>query len=288
MTNPSIEDSSIAPSTGSAGPATGTRMSADEIYHNVRRTAEEELDRPGLALFWSALAAGLIISFSFLGAAYLRDLVPEHLKAAALAAGYPLGFILVVLARNQLFTENTLEPIIPFLHQPGWPILRRLLVLWAIVLCGNLLGTLSLAGLLAYTPLVAPAFKQTLLEVAAESTSGGFGLVLYWAIFGGWLIALMAWLIASTHETIAQILLIWLTTAPIAAFGFRHSIAGSVEAFYQAMMGATTWGASIGAFVVPAVIGNIIGGVVLVALLNHGQVTAGAKTRRNEQPEVLS
>jgi formate/nitrite transporter FocA (FNT family) len=255
-------------------------MSADEIYHNVRRTAEEELDRPGLALFWSALAAGLIIGFSFIGATYLRGLAPEHLRPAAVAAGYPLGFIFVVLARNQLFTENTLEPIIPLLHRPSWALMRRLAALWAIVLCGNLIGTLIFAGLLAYTPLVASSFRQALLDVAGEGTAGGFGLVLYRGIFGGWLIALMAWLIASTRDTVAQILLIWLTTAPIAAFGFRHSIAGSAEAFYQALAGTNTWGASIAGFLVPAILGNIVGGVVLVALLNHGQVAAGAKEKQ--------
>jgi formate/nitrite transporter FocA (FNT family) len=66
-----------------------------------------------------------------------------------------------------------------------------------------------------------------------------------------------------------------LTTAPIAAFGFRHSIAGSVEAFWRAARGTATWAAMLGDFVVPAVIGNVVGGVLLVALLNHGQVNAG-------------
>jgi formate/nitrite transporter FocA (FNT family) len=114
--------------------------------------------------------------------------------------------------------------------------------------------------------------RASLHTVATTSTEGGFWLVAYKAIFGGWLVALMAWLIASTRFTGAQILLIWLTTAPIAAFGFRHSIAGAVEAFYLAAGGAATWGRMIGAFIVPAVLGNVVGGVTLVALLNHGQV----------------
>lgn len=82
----------------------------------------------------------------------------------------------------------------------------------------------------------------------------------------------MAWLVASTHSTVAQVLCIWITTAPIAAFGFHHSIAGATEAFHRAAIGNATWSAMLGGFLVPALIGNVIGGVVLVALLEHGQV----------------
>jgi formate/nitrite transporter FocA (FNT family) len=96
--------------------------------------------------------------------------------------------------------------------------------------------------------------------------------VLYAGIFAGWLIALLSWLLAATHSTGAQIALIWLCTAPIAALQFRHSIAGSVEAFYRAAGGEASWGAMLSDFVVPSVLGNAIGGVLLVALLNYGQV----------------
>jgi formate/nitrite transporter FocA (FNT family) len=111
-----------------------------------------------------------------------------------------------------------------------------------------------------------------MLKIATEVSSGGFGQVLYAGVFAGWLIALLSWLLASTHSTPAQIVLIWLCTAPISALHFRHSIAGSVEAFYRAASGGASWGSMLGQFVVPAVIGNAIGGVLLVALLNYGQV----------------
>src|SRR5690242_10878599 len=110
--------------------------------------------RPTSALFWSAIAAGLTIGFSFLGAGYLAMLVDEPYRRAAAAAGYPLGFIFVVLARNQLFTENTLEPIIPFLSRPSARTLRSLFSLWAVVLAGNLIGNLGIALVFAKTSLL--------------------------------------------------------------------------------------------------------------------------------------
>ena len=255
--------------------ASSTRLTADQIYENVRVAAEEEMDRPARALLWSAVAAGLTIGFSFLAGTYLAMLVAAPYKVAVAALGYPLGFMFVVIARNQLFTENTLEPIIPLLHHPTRETLRRLLSLWAIVFAGNMLGALAFAWMAARTPMLEIDFKRALLETAQRATSGGFAMVAYKGIFAGWLVALMAWLVASTRATGPQILMIWLTTGPIAAFGFRHSIAGAVEAFYRAWMGAAPWGDMIFQFIVPACLGNIIGGVVFVALLNHGQVAHG-------------
>ncbi|MES2357205.1 MAG: formate/nitrite transporter family protein [Gemmatimonadota bacterium] len=258
-------------------PATGTRLSAAEIHENVRVVAEEEMRRPARDLGWSALAAGLTIGFSFLAAAYLTLWVPAAYAPAAIAVGYPLGFIFVVQARNQLFTENTLEPVIPFLQRRDRRTFGRLLRLWVIVLVGNLIGAAIFATLAARTPLLDDPMQRALLDVAKYGTNGGFALVIYRAIFGGWLIALMAWLVSSTRATGTQVLYIWITTAPIAAFGFRHSIAGAVEAFYLALIGAASWSAMLGGFLVPAIIGNVIGGVVLVAMLNHGQVTSDAQ-----------
>lgn len=254
--------------------ASGTRLTAGEIYDNVRVAAEEELDRPMAALLWSALAAGLTIGFSFFAGAYLMTLVSPPFKGVAAALGYPLGFIFVVLARSQLFTENTLEPVIPFLHRPGWKILKPLLSLWGTVLLGNLLGAIIFAFIAARTPLLDAEMNTALLQLAESSTSGSFLLVVYRAIYAGWLIALMAWLIASTRATGAQVVLVFLTTAPIGALGFRHSIAGAVEAFYRCFAGSAGWGEMWGSFIAPAIVGNIIGGVLFVALLNHGQVAA--------------
>jgi formate/nitrite transporter FocA (FNT family) len=197
-----------------------TRLSARQIYDNIRVAAQEELRRPAAALFWSATAAGLTIGFSFLAGAYLMALVPAAFSGAATAAGYPLGFVFVVLARGQLFTENTLEPIIPLLHTPTLKTLRQLIALWVIVLIGNLAGAYAFAAIVALTPMLSESLHPTLLAVAKTGTDGGFWLVALRGIYAGWLIALMAWLIASTRTTGAQVLLIWLTTAPISALGF--------------------------------------------------------------------
>lgn len=252
----------------------GTRLSAVEIHNNILRPGLRELERPGAALLFSSLASGLVIGFSFVGGAYAASLVADGAKHAAASAVYPLGFILVIMARSELFTENTLVPVVPLLVSPDRATFLSLLRVWGLLLVGNLVGAALFGLTLARTPMVDPALHVELARIATAATSGSFGHILWGGIFAGWLIALLSWLLASTHATGAQITLIWLCTAPLSALGFRHSIAGSVEAFYQAASGSAGWGEMATGFVVPAVIGNAIGGVLLVALLNYGQVAS--------------
>ena len=261
----------------------GTRLTAAEIHENILRPGFEELERSTGALLWSSLASGLVIGFSFVGGAYAASLVAgEAGKRAAAAAVYPLGFIMVILSRSELFTENTLVPVIPFLEKRDRDTLVALLRVWALLLLGNMVGAVVFGWTLARTQMVEPSLHAELIRIAEHATTGGFGHVLYAGVFAGWLIALLSWLLAATHATGAQIALIWLCTAPIAALGFRHSIAGSVEAFYRAASGGAGWGEMLTAFVVPAVIGNAIGGVLLVALLNYGQVASDRDSAPSE------
>ena len=253
-------------------PETGTRLSALEIHENIRAPAVEELERPASSLFFSSLAAGMLIGFSFLAVAFVSHYLPEPFKHPIASVFYPVGFMFVIMGRSELFTENTLEPVIPLLHKKDMKTFKQMMRMWGILIVGNLLGALVFALILGKTTMVESALYEPLQSVAAKATSGGFGEVFYKAIFGGWLIALLAWLLASTADSIAQLFLIWVTTVPIAAFHFRHSIAGSVEAFYRAVTGTAGWAPMLGEFVVPALLGNAIGGVLLVALFNYAQV----------------
>ena len=255
-------------------PEEGTRLTAEQIHRNVLRPAEHEIRRPAAALLWSALAAGLVIGFSCLAAAFAAHVAPEPYKHAAASAAYPLGFIFVIMARSELFTENTLVPVIPLLERRDRETFWLVVRIWALLLVGNLAGTLIFALALATTEVLRPEYATELLRIAREATEGGFMQTAYAAVFAGWLMALLAWLLASTTSTLAQIVLIWLCTAPISALHFRHVVVGSTEAFYRATLGDASWGAMLWDFVTPAVLGNAVGGVLLVALLNHSQVEA--------------
>lgn len=278
-----------APSSGSASsvekPETGTRLSASEIHDNVMSEADEELERATASLLISSFASGLAIGFSFLAGGYATSLVAPEYGPAAAAAAYPLGFMFVIMARSELFTENTLTPVLPLLHRRDATTLVKMLRVWGLLLLGNLAGTLLFAWLMARTPAIAEQLKPFLLHMAEKATTPSFATTLYQGVFAGWLIALLTWLLASTHQTGAQLALIWLVTAPISAFEFKHSIVGSTEAFYRAWAGSAGWG-PMASFILAAVIGNAIGGVLLVAILNYGQVVTERKEKGQLQTEV--
>jgi formate/nitrite transporter FocA (FNT family) len=272
---PEQEDDSTNKSVRGSTAETGTRFSAEEIHGNVVEAAEEEMERPFAELSLSALAAGLAIGFSFLAVVLVSSRMAPENHAIAAAIAYPIGFVYVVLAAHQLFTENTLEPVLPLLEQRTGEAFRKLIRLWAIVLPANLVGAAIFALVVARTPSLDPELREPLLRVAREVTSGGAAVVFLKAIWAGWLIALMAWLLGATKDTTAQIILIWLTTGAIAALGFKHSIAGATEAFYLVWLGDVGFADVMLSFELPALIGNVIGGVVLVAMVNHGQAGAG-------------
>jgi formate/nitrite transporter FocA (FNT family) len=264
-------------------PEKGTRLTAVEIHDNILEPARKEMRRPAVSLLMSALASGLVIGFSFLASAYAASLASPGYAHAAASAAYPLGFIFVVMARSELFTENTLKPVIPFLEHRDRETLAYLLRMWVLLLIGNMVGAVIFGWTLARTSMVEAALHPELLRIAQQTTEGGFGAVLYAGVFAGWLIALLSWLLASTQYSGTQVVFVWLCTAPISALHFRHSIAGAVEAFYRVAAGDAGWGQALGGFVVPAVIGNAIGGVLLVALLNYGQVAADKDEERERE-----
>jgi formate/nitrite transporter FocA (FNT family) len=283
--NPSDEEEKSSNPSGKKSvrqPETGTRLSALEIHENIRAPAVEELERPASSLFFSSLAAGMLIGFTFLAMAFVSYYSPEPLKHPLASLAYPIGFMFVIMGRSELFTENTLEPVIPLLHKRNAKTLRQLLRMWGILIVGNLIGALIFALIIGKTTLIESSLQPSMQEVALQSTQGAFGEVFYKAIFGGWLIALLAWLLASTVDSIAQLFLIWVTTVPIAAFHFKHSIAGGVEAFYRAATGSAGWGEMFGGFIVPALLGNAVGGVILVALFNYAQVAEEHNNKKEE------
>ncbi len=65
-----------------------------------------------------------------------------------------------------------------------------------------------------------------------------------------------------------------LCTYVIGVGHFSHGIAGSFDVFALASAGEIGWGEALWRFTVPSLLGNIIGGVALVASLNHAQVVA--------------
>jgi formate/nitrite transporter FocA (FNT family) len=211
------------------------------------------------------------MGFSFLTQALLRSGLPEapwtHLVASL---GYSVGFTIVVLGRQQLFTESTLTAVLPALTNRDWATAKATLRLWTIVLAANILGTVLFAAAIRYGDFFPPEVPPNLAALARETVEHPFWTTLLKAVFAGWLIALMIWLLPSARS--ARLLIIVGLTYVVALGRFSHIIAGSAEAAFAVLDGEASISDYLGAFFVPTLIGNTLGGVSLVALLNHAPV----------------
>lgn len=244
------------------------------VHEAVRLEGTAELERSSLSIAWSGLAAGFTISCSMVAQGILQAQLPDAPWRDLVASfGYSLGFLFVTMGRQQLFTETTLTVILPVLHKThGVSDVARY---WCIVFAANIVGTLLFAAASNIPGLFAPDAVSAFTELGVKAAEPGALTILVKGVFAGWLIALMVWLLPAAAS--ARFVVIVAVTWLIGIAHFSHVIAGSVETAFAAMRGALGWQDYLLGFVLPAVVGNSIGGVVFVALLNHAQVRDDVK-----------
>jgi formate-nitrite transporter family protein len=241
------------------------------IYEVVRRLGEEEILRPATSLWWSGVAAGLSISFSLLAQAILRTHLPDApWEPLVTSFGYCVGFIMAVLSRQQLFTESTITAVLPVAAEFTWKSLGRMTRLWAIVLAANLAGTLFAALFCTYAPVLSTEIYDDMLAISRDLLAYSWWEMVFRAIASGFLMAAMAWLMPGAERT--QFHVIMMMTWLIAVGGFTHIVAGSMEAYLLVLAGDWAWWQMIVQFIPPVLIGNMIGGTALFALIAYAQV----------------
>lgn len=247
------------------------RLSARLIYEVIRRDGHEELERPAVSLIWSGVAAGILISLSVITQAVLKAHLPEAEWSILIEAfGYSVGFMVVIFGRMQLFTENTITTVLPVVAEQSLTCFLCMLRLWGIVLAANIVGTVIAATFL-YVPHIIPGeMAETLIAVAKHGTEGSAAVNFYRAIPAGLIIASVVWIIPAAQNSAFWVILAltWL----MAAAGFAHVIAGTVEAALLVMHGEITLSESIFRFFLPVLAGNVAGGTAVFTLLVWGQV----------------
>lgn len=264
------------------------RATAHDIFTNVQASARREMARSSLGLFFSGLSGGLNISFGFVAVAAVHSQAPDPWKTLLATLVYPLGFLLVILPRAQLFTENTLTPVLLVLEHPGRKTILGTGRIWGVVLLANLLGAFAVSLVLAKLQVGTRLSPDVMRDVALHSYQGGWGAIFVRGVFGAWLVALLVWMLHSGTSPLGEAILIWLTTAPIYLAGFNHSIAGAVEGLYLANTGAITYLEWFLNFQLPVTLGNAVGGIVFVALVNYGQaVGTGSDVSVAERQRVV-
>ena len=249
------------------------KLNARVTHEVVRREGIKELNRRPAALGWSGLAAGLSMGLILVAQGVLHHAIPETTwRPLVVAFGYSIGFLAVILGNQQLFTENTLTPIVPLMAERTSRMLRKVLVLWAAVLLANLVGTALFAWGAARTEMFSPELRDAFHTVAREATGHGALANFARGIVAGWIIALMVWMLpaASTSKVAVIVVMTWL----VGAAKLSHVIVGAAESFYLVALGDMGIGTAFGSYIVPTLLGNTLGGVTLVAAVNHAQVVS--------------
>lgn len=244
------------------------------VYEAVREEGAGELERSSSALAWDGLAAGLTMGFSLVAEGLLRSHLPDaEWRPLVSKLGYSVGFLIIVLGRHQLFTENTLTAVLPLLQRKDAKTLSNMLRLWAVVLLANMAGAFIFAFTISQTELFEPNVREAFRQIGVEALRGWWALTLLRGVFAGWLIAMMVWMLPASES--ARFFVVIVMTYLVALGGFAHIVAGAVEVFYVALIGTASWG-DFFRWMLPTLAGNILGGTTLVAALGHAQVAGEA------------
>jgi formate/nitrite transporter FocA (FNT family) len=266
------------------------RPSAQEIFEQVANNARQELGRSSVSLAISGLAGGVFMGLSAMGNAIAiasltaAGAVPAPATLFIGKMFYPLGFIAVILGRSQLFTENTLYPVALVLAEQNhfW----KTMWLWAVVLPFNVVGALAFASLASLTGALSPSVVQWLSQLGLDAVHHS-GATIFWSgVMGGWIIATVAWLVSGSHSITGSVMVIWMLTFVVGLGNFAHCIAASGEVFAAILTGRAPW-VAFPRWFLPAVAGNICGGVGMVTLLEYGQVIVGKDAEAEALPPIL-
>lgn len=270
MTDTTHSDGLTREPTERAAVEEATGLSARLVFETIRREGEEELERPAASLFWSGIAAGILISFSVLAEAALRGALPDVAWRHIIENfGYSMGFLLVILGRMQLFTENTITTVVPVMMNPRgclWCTAK----LWGIVLLANVIGAFLIALFLAYTPALSPEIKEIVGELSHHATHMGAATGFARGIPAGVLIAALVWMMPSAEG--GRVALIVLFTWLIALGDFTHIIAGSVEMAFLLVQGQLGIVPALFDFFLPVLAGNVVGGTLVFTMLTWAQI----------------
>ena len=245
------------------------RPTAVQIYEQVSRNAKQELARPNLALAVSGIVGGLTMGLTGLSVSIVVALLGTgHIARFVATLFYPMGFMAVILGRGQLFTENTLYPVALMLAERRhfWSTVR----LWSIVFPCNVVGALLFALLAVRTGALRPEYVTSLAQLGMDAVNASAGHIYWSGVVGGWIIAMVAWMVSGSHSITGSFMVIWSLTFIVGLGHFAHCIATSGEILATVLHGQLA-GMRYLAWLLPATLGNITGGVLLVTLLEYGQ-----------------
>ncbi|HBZ45386.1 MAG TPA: transporter (formate/nitrite transporter family protein) [Maritimibacter sp.] len=258
-------------------------LSAYTIYEVIRRDGEEELARDVRSLIWSGISAGIVISLSVLAETILRTYLPDASWSYLVEnLGYSLGFLVVIVGRMQLFTENTISSVLPVFETPTWASLGRTGRLWVVVLLANVVGAFAIALFYAYSGAISGEIMEAFHDLSEHATGMTAWQGFVRGIPAGILVAAIVWMLPEARHS--QVAIIVIFTWLIAAGDFTHIVAGSVEMAYLMVLGDLAIVDGVTRFFLPVLAGNVMGGTAIFSMLVYGQTKREREAARTRPP----
>ncbi|WP_075222376.1 formate/nitrite transporter family protein [Acuticoccus yangtzensis] len=260
---------------------------AQVVYASISSRGLDELNRPAISLAGSGVAAGLILMMSVIAEGLFMMHLPEFEGAVLIGdIGYTFGFLIVIMGRLQLFTENTITPVLPLLANPTKRAFMRCGRLWLIVFTANMVGVMAAAILLSWGDIITDPQLASIMEVARKVTEHTPFETLRYGVIAGFLIAALVWCIPTARG--GEFFLVLTVTYLIALGDFTHVIAGAGEGFLLLLEGEAGIGWVIFGLILPAFIGNVLGGTLLFASLAYVQVMEEiSQARRSNEGRII-
>jgi formate/nitrite transporter FocA (FNT family)/nucleotide-binding universal stress UspA family protein len=251
-----------------SGEVVPDRFSSDEVFQRIVADADHEITSDARELFFSALAGGLAITITFLLYASMSAQTDSSVVASLL---YPLGFVYIIIGGYQLYTENTLPPVALTLERLAS--IPALLRHWLIVLAGNFAGGGIGAIVLAFGGVLDPDAMVVAVDIAEKGVATPPAALFFKAVFAGLIVAGVVWMNFAARDTISRLVIVYLAFLAIPLGNLYHSVVSFTEVVFLLLVGDVSLAAGLGGFVVPVLVGNTVGGVVLVTIVNYYQTS---------------
>lgn len=214
------------------------------------------------------IAVGGLLAVVIGGGATGLGLTNPGLQKFLMGAAFPLGLMLCAIAGADLFTGNTAYFIPPVMA--GKLNLSDMIKNWVLVYIGNFIGALFVAYFLTYLTdvLATKPWTDAILHIAEKKTAAPFYKVFLKGVGANWLVALAMWLAYAAKDVPGKMLGIWVPVMAFVTIGFEHSIANMffipTAIFYGSPV---TWSEFVMNNLIPATLGNIAGGALLVGAI---------------------
>lgn len=246
--------------------------SYSDILSTVIHEGEAMFALKNRTVFLSAILAGLEIGFSYLLICallfFLEGYLPHSVIFKLFGFVYPVGFIMAILGKSALFTEQTSILVLPVLNSQRsiWQLMR----IWGDVIFGNVIGGIIFAVFIGYLgPQMNLFSHQVMADIGEHVLSYSYLVLFLSAVTAGWLMGLLSWLLSSTINSFTRFIIIFMVTAVIGFSGFHHSIVGNVEVFGGLLFSDAITFLDYIIFLILALVGNGIGGAIVVALFKY-------------------